>query len=122
MAPGGVWLQALPSRSGCSSWSCVHSATRAFAVALVHRIARLFAFFAIVMLPEQARYAGFPFLLFLACVAWFAPPEPAGVATRADRVRPSRAARGAVIVVVLAAQIVATVAIYPSRDDRAVLA
>ena len=80
-------------------------------------------FFVIVMLPEQARYAGFPFLLFLAC-AWlsFAPPdrEPRPIATT----REPRELLVVVLLVVLAAQIVATVAIYPvattepfSRDE-----
>ena len=74
--PGGVWLEAL------------------LAVGLFVVILRAFrdsefsralwwigslgyaTFFVIVMLPEQARYAGFPFLLFLAC-AWlsYSPPE-----------------------------------------------
>ena len=75
--PGGVWLEALLAiglfvvilralrATRSSRGRCGGSDRSGFA-----------AFFVIVMLPEQARYAGFPFLLFLAC-AWlsFAPPE-----------------------------------------------
>jgi hypothetical protein len=80
-------------------------------------------FFAIVMLPEQARYAGFPFLLFLAAVWWACSP-PAGPAATVDWSRDSRDPLFAAFVLVLAAQIVATVAIWPvaltepfSRDE-----
>ena len=80
------------------------------------------AFFAVVMLPEQACYAGFPFLLFLAC-AWFAyrPPAtrvvdvPAPDATEAKRREPI----AAVLLLVVAAQVVATVAILPIASSEA---
>jgi hypothetical protein len=81
------------------------------------------AFFVIVILPEQARYAGFPFFLFLAC-AWFALAPPGELPASRDATDPRHSTLGAVLVVVLAAQVVATVAIYPtatvdafSRDE-----
>lgn len=81
------------------------------------------AFFAVVMLPEQARYAGFPFLLFLAAV-WFACAPPGEARTAVDWGRQSRDPLFATLVLVLAAQVVATVAIWPvaitepfSRDE-----
>jgi hypothetical protein len=81
------------------------------------------AFFLVVMLPEQARYAGFPFLLFLAAV-WCACAPPGEARSAVDWSRASRDPLFATVVLVLAAQIVATVAIWPvaiidpfSRDE-----
>jgi hypothetical protein len=81
------------------------------------------AFFVIVMLPEQARYAGFPFLLFLAC-AWLAYAAPTREPRPVATAREPRELLVVVLIVVLAAQIVATIAIYPvavtqpfSRDE-----
>jgi hypothetical protein len=121
--PGGVWLEALLA---IALFVVILRALRDSEFArTLWWIGSLgyAAFFVIVMLPEQARYAGFPFLLFLAC-AWlsFAPPErePRPVATRGE----PRELLVVVLIVVLAAQIVATVAIYPiattepfSRDE-----
>ena len=75
----------------------------------------LFVFFVIVTRPEAARHAGFVFLLFLACV-WFAhaPPGVAIERTGADR----RDLLGTVFVVVLAAQVLAMLAVYPSASTE----
>ena len=74
----------------------------------------LIAFFMIVTRPEALRHAGFVFLLFVACV-WFAaaPPldEPQELRTGRDR-----SMIGTVVVVVLAAQILAMLAVYPSAS------
>jgi hypothetical protein len=81
------------------------------------------AFFAIVMLPEQARYAGFPFLLFLAAI-WCACAPPGEPRPVVDWSRDSRDPLFLTVVVVLLVQVVATVAIWPvavvvpfSRDE-----
>jgi hypothetical protein len=91
--------------------------------------AGLLAFFALVILPEESRYAGQVFLLFLAC-CWLALAPPG-----ADRLTPADATTNArpallrsALVVVLTAQVVATLAVYPSTSvtafspDRAVAA
>jgi hypothetical protein len=121
--PGGVWLEAVLAVLLCAViFRALRHHEFARALWFVGSLGYV-AFFVIVMLPEQARYAGFPFLLFLAC-GWlaYAPPEraPRPVAV-ADEPRELLAA---VLILVLAAQIVATVAIYPiattepfSRDE-----
>ncbi|HEV2992824.1 MAG TPA: hypothetical protein VG012_00325 [Acidimicrobiia bacterium] len=75
-------------------------------------------FFAVVVLPDQARYAGTVFVLFLA-VAWLARApggglEPAG--TPLGWTRPRRAGAWASVALgaVVTAQVVATLAVYPS--------
>jgi hypothetical protein len=78
-----------------------------------------FVFFAVVVLPDQARYAGTTFLVFLGAAWWaFAPPGGLDDASAGDLVpastRPSRRLRQLVTVVV-AAQVVALLAIYPSE-------
>jgi hypothetical protein len=75
-------------------------------------------FFVIVILPEQARYAGFPFLLFVAC-AWFAVAPPGETPRSRAVVDPHRSTLGAVLVLVIAAQIVATIAVYPTATAEA---
>ena len=75
-------------------------------------------FFIGVILPGASRYAGFVFLLFLSC-AWFAialPGAEAGSSTVPDR---RRAAIGVVLALVLAVQVIATVAIYPAATRTA---
>jgi hypothetical protein len=73
-------------------------------------------FFVLVVQPDHARYAGTVFLVFLAAV-WLA---RTGVGRRAPAVRPASAGGArtrwlsAVVVAVLAAQVVATLAVYPS--------
>jgi hypothetical protein len=69
-------------------------------------------FFLVVILPEQSRYAGFLFLLFLAC-AWLASSPPGAPGQSPIAVNPRANLLGAVFVVVLAAQVIATVAMYP---------
>ena len=66
-------------------------------------------FSVVVVLPDRAHYAGEFFLLFVAC-AWLAYPPPRG-----GRPVPTSWSAGlpAVLLVVLAAQVVATVAILP---------
>ena len=76
------------------------------------------AFFVIVILPEQSRYAGFVFLLFLSC-AWLAIAPPGAAATASAPHGKRRQALGVVLVLVLAAQVVATAAIYPSATRAA---
>lgn len=117
--PGAVWVQALLS-------------ILVFAVVLAalrrRRFARrlwwvgslaLFAFFVVVTRPEAVRHAGFAFLLFVACV-WcaHAPPGDADGAAvdRAGSTEPDRLGR--LLIVVLAAQLLATVMVYPSASTE----
>jgi hypothetical protein len=74
----------------------------------------------VVVLPDRSHYAGEWFLLFLACV-WCAtaPPTSAGADPNpAVAVGPSRVTLGAVVVVVLAAQVVAMVAMLPEQTRQ----
>jgi len=84
----------------------------------------LFVFFAVVVLPDQARYAAATFLVFLGA-AWWALAPPGGLdeaSTAAAMLRstpPSRRLHQLVIIVVVAAQVVALLAVYPSKTaDR----
>ena len=81
-------------------------------------------FFAVVVLPDQARYAAATFLVFLGA-AWWALAPPGGLdeaSTAAAMLRstpPSRRLHQLVIIVVVAAQVVALLAVYPSKTaDR----
>ena len=121
--PGAVWLEALLA---IGLFVLIFCALRPYPFArALWSVGSLgyVGFFVIVMLPEQARYAGFPFLLFLAC-AWLAFSPPARAPRPHDVAGSPREPLVAVLLVVLAAQIVATVAIYPvatsepfSRDE-----
>jgi hypothetical protein len=77
----------------------------------------LTAFFVVVTRPEAARHAGFAFLLFVAC-AWCALAPPACAATPIAAPAPDVRRLDALLVVVLAAQIVATLAVYPTASTR----
>jgi len=112
--PGGVWFEALLS---VGLFVVVLTALRG------HGFARrlwwignlgLAAFFVVVTRPEAARHAGFAFLLFVACV-WFACAPPLGARAELSVGR-DRALLGTVVLAVLAVQIVATVAVYPSAS------
>jgi hypothetical protein len=76
-----------------------------------------FLFFAVVVLPDQARYAGTTFLVFLGAAWWaFAPPGGPDDGS-AGEVAPGSARSSRrlqqLVTVVIAAQVVALVAIYP---------
>jgi hypothetical protein len=78
-----------------------------------------FVFFAVVVLPDQARYAGTTFLVFLGAAWWaFAPPGGADDASTGGvapgSAFPSRRLHQLVTAVV-AAQVVALLAVYPSE-------
>jgi hypothetical protein len=75
-------------------------------------------FFMTVILPEQSRYAGFVFLLFLSC-AWLAIAPPGAEAASSAHPGKRRPALGALLVLVLAGQIVATITIYPTATAAA---
>ena len=75
-------------------------------------------FFISVMRPEQSRYAGFLFLLFLSC-AWFAVAPPSAEERTAPVSEVHRRFLGTVLILVLAAQVAATVEIYPSSMRQA---
>ncbi len=106
---GSVWLQALVSLSLVVVVSLVLRPYRFAFITWIVGTAAYLAFSVIVVLPDRAHYAGEFFLLFLACV-WFAYAPP-GRSGDANERRSS--GLSAVLVVVLAAQIVATVAILP---------
>jgi len=112
--PGGVWLQAMVSLAlvVLIAW-VLRPYTIAFALWLVGTVAFVI-FSVVVVLPDRAHYAGEFFLLFVAC-SWLAYAPPTG-----GRSVPRRWSAGlpAVLVVVLAAQIVTTVAILPDATAR----
>jgi hypothetical protein len=111
---GGVWIEAgLALVVTFVVWRVLRPYPFACCLWLVGSIGFV-AFFAVVILPEHARYAGFVFLLFLACV-WLAVAPP-GERRRQLGIRAGAGARPllSVFVVVLAAQIVATLTIWPS--------
>jgi hypothetical protein len=107
--PGSVWLQAIVSLALVVLVARVlRPYTAAFALWIVGTIAYV-GFSVVVVLPDRAHYAGEFLLLFLAC-AWLAYAAPGG----GPGVPASwRSGLPAVLLVVLAAQIVATVAILP---------
>ena len=109
---GSVWLQALISLSLVVVVTLVLRSHRFAFVTWIVGVAAYLVFSVIVVLPDRAHYAGEFFLLFLACV-WFAYAPP-GRSEDATNDRPS-SGLAAVLVVVLAAQMVATVAILPPR-------
>jgi hypothetical protein len=121
--PGAVWIEALLAIGlVVVVWRVLRGHRFAQGLWVVGCLGYV-AFFAIVMLPEQARYAGFPFLLFLACT-WFACAPPAGARPTVDWSRTSRDPLFLTLLVVLVAQAIATVAIWPvalevpfSRDE-----
>ncbi|MET1001453.1 MAG: hypothetical protein ABWZ15_06555, partial [Acidimicrobiia bacterium] len=78
----------------------------------------LFAFFLVVTRPEATRHAGFAFLLFVACV-WcaYAPPGEQRI-DNATTDRGTRDTLATVVLVVLAAQVVATLAVLPSASTE----
>jgi NADH:ubiquinone oxidoreductase subunit 6 (subunit J) len=112
--PGAVWVEAVLSIA-LFAVVLVALRERPFARRLwwVGNLG-LFAFFLIVTRPEALRHAGFAFLLFVACV-WFAaaPPLDERQVVRTGR---DGSIIGTVVVVVLAAQILATLAVYPSAS------
>jgi hypothetical protein len=112
--PGGVWLQAAVSLVLVVLVARVlRPYAAAFALWLVGTVAYVI-FSVVVVLPDRAHYAGEFFLLFVAC-AWLAYAAPGG-----GRPVPTSWSAGlpAVLVVVLAAQIVTTVAILPDATAR----
>jgi hypothetical protein len=112
--PGGVWLQAAVSLALVVRVARVlRPYAAAFALWIVGTVAYV-AFSVVVVLPDRAHYAGEFFLLFVAC-AWLAYAAPGG-----GRRVPTSWSAGlpAVLIVVLAAQIVATVAILPDATAR----
>jgi hypothetical protein len=113
--PGAVWIEAA-------------LAIGLFAVVLAalwpHRFARrlwwvgslgLTAFFLVVTRPDAARHAGFVLLLFVACV-WCAHAPPGEVTHEVSASSDRRGALGTLVVVVVAAQVLATSAVYPSAS------
>ena len=107
--PGGIWLQAaLALALVVPVARALRPYAFAFALWIVGTVAYV-AFSIVVVLPDRTHYAGEFFLLFMAC-AWLAYAPPSGH----GRVGTAwRAGLPAVLVVVLAAQIVATLAILP---------
>lgn len=119
--PAAAWIEAALS---IALVALVASALRRSPVARVLWLlgsASYLGFFAVVVLPDQARYAGATFLLFLACAWWaFAPPggvDPAEVDRAAPGGRETHRSRplGALVVAVAAAQVVALLAIAPAQ-------
>jgi hypothetical protein len=112
--PGDVWLQAVVS---IALVVLVARVLRPYRVAFALWIAGTVAyvlFSVVVVLPDRAHYAGEFFLLFVTC-AWLAYAAPGG----GPRVPASwSAGLPAVLVIVLAAQIVATLAILPDATAR----
>jgi hypothetical protein len=78
--------------------------------------AGLAAFFLVVTRPEGARHAGFAFLLFVAC-AWCALAPP-GDRAPAAAARDGRDPLQKLLVVIVAAQVLATLAVYPSASTE----
>jgi hypothetical protein len=108
--PGDIWLQAIVS---IALVVLVARVLRPYAIAFALWIVGTVVyvvFSIVVVLPDRAHYAGAFFLLFVAC-AWLAYAPPGG----SGRPVPTIWSAGlpAVLVVVLASQIVATVAILP---------
>jgi hypothetical protein len=111
---GGVWLQVVISVALVVLVARVlRPYATAFALWIVGTIAYVL-FSVVVVLPDRAHYAGEFFLLFVAC-AWLAYSEPDGGPTVSAS---WRSGLPAVLVVVLAAQIVATLAILPDATAR----
>lgn len=109
-----VWLKAFVS---IALFLVVARVLRPYATALAVWIVGTIAYVAfsqLVVLPDRAHYAGEFFLLFVAA-AWLAYAPPGG-----GRTVPTGWSRGlpAVLLVVLVAQIVATLAILPSATAR----
>jgi hypothetical protein len=112
---GSVWVEAgLAAVLMVVVWCVVRPYPFARCLWVVGSIGYV-AFFAAVILPEHARYAGFVLLLFIATV-WLAHAPPGEERARPDGIRSLAVSRRllAVVVLVLAAQIVATAAIWPS--------
>jgi|GEM_PF-1356966 len=82
----------------------------------------VFVFFAVVVVPDQARYAATTFLVFLGAAWWaLAPPGAPGDASDTTVTPvPTRSSRRLhqLITVVVAAQVVAVLAVYPSQTAR----
>ena len=116
---GGVWLQAVIS---LAVFVVVARVLRPYATAfglwIVGTVAYV-VFSVVVVLPDRAHYAGEFFLLFVAC-AWLAYAPPGDGLDGARPAVPSNWRTGlpAVLTVVLAAQIVATLAILPDATAR----
>lgn len=112
---GDVWLQAIVSIALVVLVARVLRPYRAACALWIVGTAVYVVFSVVVVLPDRAHYAGEFFLLFVAC-AWLAysPPGGGGPAVPASW----SAGLPAVLVVVLAAQIVATVAILPDATAR----
>ncbi len=113
--PGDVWPQAVVSLALVLLVARVLLPYRtAFALWLVGTGAYVL-FSVVVVLPDRAHYAGEFFLLFVAC-AWLAYAAPGGMSSAV----PTTWSAGlpAVLAVVLAAQIVATVAVLPDATAR----
>ncbi|HSO95497.1 MAG TPA: hypothetical protein VLV81_05595 [Acidimicrobiia bacterium] len=76
----------------------------------------VFVFFAVAVLPDQSRYAVTVFLVFLGAAWWaVAPPGGADPAPGAEAPRRVSPMVRQVIAVVVAAQVVALLAVYPSQ-------
>jgi hypothetical protein len=111
---GGVWLQAIVSVALVVLVARVFRPYRTtFALWIAGTVAYV-GFSVIVVLPDRAHYAGEFFLLFVAC-AWLAYAAPGGGPRVPDT---WSAGLPAVLAVVLAAQIVATLAILPDATAR----
>lgn len=111
---GGVWIQAVVSLALVVLVAWVLRPYRiAFSLWIVGAVAYV-VFSVVVVLPDRAHYAGAFFLLFVAC-AWLAYAAPGG-----GPPVPARWSAGlpAVLVLVLAAQIVTTLAILPDATTR----
>ena len=140
-AAGGVWRALVPLPARLGGWNTqlldrlpgaawvevAASIVLVVAVAVTLRsplarrcwlvgVAAAEAFFVVVVLPDHARYAGTVFLVFLAAV-WLA-QTGVGPGGAADPRPPGRGARAgrlpAIVVAVLAVQVAAMLAVYPS--------
>jgi hypothetical protein len=114
--PAGLWVEA-----GLSILLFL-----AVLVGLRPRLARLVwclgavgceLFFVLVVVPDQARYAGTAFLVFVAAV-WLA-RAPVGRPEPTASPRPGRGWAPAILATVVAAQVLATLAIYPQATMEA---
>ncbi len=143
VALSGPWRGLVPLPSGIGRWNtnlldtfpqsvaieALLGVALAVAVAVAlrhHRVAfrvwvlgalGYLAFSYVVVLPDRSHYAGEWFVLFLAAV-WFAAAPPGEARTETDPLRlrgGSALTLGAVVVIVLGAQILATVAILPDQ-------
>lgn len=118
--PGAVWVQAVLAVALVAGvWIALRSFAFARRLWLVGSVA-LVGFFVVVTRPEASRHAGFAFLLFVACV-WsaLAPPgRPRAVSWSAGAPGAPRDALGTVLLVALAAQVLATLMVYPSASTE----